>query len=62
VGQLSTKQVVSQTTREIQKLNFLVKKSAKPQRLQFERLQNEFKEAIKRYGQVQTVRCISLEN
>ncbi|XP_059490611.1 syntaxin-7 [Neocloeon triangulifer] len=54
VGQLSTKQVVGQTTKEIQKLNFLVKRGSKPQKLQFERLQTEFKDAIKRYGQIQT--------
>ncbi|CAB3359264.1 Hypothetical predicted protein [Cloeon dipterum] len=53
IEQLSTNQLVGETTRGIQKLNFLVKRGAKPQRLQFERLQTEFKEAIKRYGQMQ---------
>ncbi|KAF4521457.1 hypothetical protein B566_EDAN001754 [Ephemera danica] len=53
VGQMSTNQIVSQTTRDLQRLTTMVRRASKAQRLQVERLTAEFREAVQRYGQAQ---------
>lgn len=51
----SANKVVTQTTKDLNKLSSIVKKGDKRQKLQVEKLTNTFKEAVQMYSKVQKV-------
>ncbi|XP_063224310.1 syntaxin-12 [Bacillus rossius redtenbacheri] len=53
VTQLSCNQIVGQTTRDLQRLNFIVRRGDKQQKLQVDKLTNDFKEAVQYYSKMQ---------
>lgn len=55
VTQLSTNQVVTQTSKNIARLTILMKRGDKQQKLQIEKLTTDFKDALQRYSDVQKV-------
>nr|CAD7440466.1 unnamed protein product [Timema bartmani]CAD7453996.1 unnamed protein product [Timema tahoe] len=54
VTQLSCNQIVAQTTKDLQRLNVVVRRGDKQQKLQVEKLTNDFKEALQCYSKLQT--------
>uniref|UniRef100_A0A1B6DV26 t-SNARE coiled-coil homology domain-containing protein n=1 Tax=Clastoptera arizonana TaxID=38151 RepID=A0A1B6DV26_9HEMI len=50
VTQLSTNQIISQTTKDLQRLTVVVRKGDRQQKLQVEKLTNRFKEEVKSYS------------
>lgn len=56
VTQLSTNQIASVTTKDINKLKLIIPKSDKQRQLQVEKLEGNFKEAINKYYQLQKVK------
>lgn len=55
VTQMSTNQIISITSREVAKLKVLVRKANKQRQLQVEKLEDNFKEAIGKYSNLQKV-------
>ncbi|KAK7874231.1 hypothetical protein R5R35_006271 [Gryllus longicercus] len=53
VTQLSCNRIVTQTTKDLQRLNVIVRKGGKQQKLQVEKLRNDFKEAVQQYSRLQ---------
>ncbi|XP_066592834.1 syntaxin-12 [Prorops nasuta] len=53
VTQLSTNQVVTQTSKDIARLTVLMRKGDKQQKLQIEKLTTDFKDALQRYSDMQ---------
>ncbi|KOC66249.1 t-SNARE domain-containing protein 1 [Habropoda laboriosa] len=53
VTQLSTNQVVTRTSKDIARLTVLMKKGDKQQKLQIEKLTNDFRDALQRYSDMQ---------
>ncbi|XP_017783949.1 PREDICTED: syntaxin-12 [Nicrophorus vespilloides] len=53
VTQLSTNEIIAVTNNNIHKLNMIVRKGQKQQKLQVEKLTENFKDAIARYGDLQ---------
>ncbi|KAJ9586832.1 hypothetical protein L9F63_019574 [Diploptera punctata] len=53
VTQLSCNQIVSQTAKDLQRLTVVVKKGDKQQKLQAEKLTNDFKDAVQCYSRLQ---------
>ena len=56
VTQLSANQIVNATTRDLHKLKILTQKGQKAQKLQAEKLMDNFKEAVAQYSSIQKVR------
>lgn len=56
VTQLSTNQVVTQTSKDIARLTVLMRRGDKEQKLQIEKLTTDFKDAMQRYSEMQLVR------
>lgn len=56
VTQLSTNQVVTQTSKDIARLTVLMRRGDKQQKLQIEKLTTDFKDALQRYSDMQKVR------
>lgn len=54
--QLSTNQIASVTSKDINKLKLIIPKGDKQRQLQVEKLEGNFKDAINRYYQLQKVR------
>lgn len=55
VTQLSTNQVVTQTSKDIARLTVLMRRGDKQQKLQIEKLTTDFKDALQRYSSMQKV-------
>jgi hypothetical protein len=55
VTQLSTNQVVTQTSKDIARLTVLMRRGDKQQKLQIEKLTTDFKDALQRYSDMQKV-------
>lgn len=55
VTQLSTNQVVTQTSKDIARLTVLMRRGDKQQKLQIEKLTTDFKDALQRYSYMQKV-------
>ncbi|XP_031772542.1 syntaxin-12 [Apis florea] len=53
VTQLSTNQVVTQTSKDIARLTVLMRRGDKQQKLQIEKLTTDFKDALQRYSDMQ---------
>ncbi|XP_046748442.1 syntaxin-12 [Diprion similis] len=53
VTQLSTNQVVTQTSKDITRLTVLMRRGDKEQKLQIEKLTTDFKDAMQRYSEMQ---------
>ncbi|XP_033339342.1 syntaxin 13 isoform X2 [Megalopta genalis] len=53
VTQISTNQVVTQTSKDIARLTVLMRKGDKQQKLQIEKLTTDFKDALQRYSDMQ---------
>ncbi|XP_015111532.1 syntaxin-7 [Diachasma alloeum] len=53
VTQMSTNQVVTQTSKDIARLTVLMRRGDKQQKLQIEKLTTDFKEAVRRYSDMQ---------
>ncbi|KZC03865.1 PREDICTED: syntaxin-12 [Dufourea novaeangliae] len=53
VTQLSTNQVVAQTSKDIARLTVLMRRGDKQQKLQIEKLTTDFKDAVERYSEMQ---------
>ncbi|XP_076748994.1 syntaxin 13 [Xylocopa sonorina] len=53
VTQLSTNQVVTQTSKNIARLTVLMRRGDKQQKLQIEKLTTDFKDAVRRYSDMQ---------
>lgn len=53
VTQMSCNQIVTHTTKDLQRLNDIVRKGGKQQKLQVEKLRNDFKEAVQQYSNSQ---------
>ncbi|KAJ8675266.1 hypothetical protein QAD02_011052 [Eretmocerus hayati] len=53
VAQLSTNQVVTQTSKHIARLTILMRRGDKQQKLQIEKLTNDFKDALQKYSDMQ---------
>ncbi|XP_076665596.1 syntaxin 13 isoform X2 [Andrena cerasifolii] len=53
VTQLSTNQVVTQTSKDITRLTVLMRRGDKQQKLQIEKLTTDFKDALQRYSDMQ---------
>lgn len=53
VAQLSTNQVVTQTSKNIARLTVLMRRGDKQQKLQIEKLTNDFKDALQKYSDMQ---------
>lgn len=71
VTQLSTNQVITQTSKDIARLTVLMRRGDKQQKLQIEKLTTDFKDAVQRYSDMQKVKditsviciiCMSLSN
>lgn len=60
VTQLSTNQVVTQTSKDIARLTVLMRRGDKQQKLQIEKLTTDFKDALQRYSDMQKVKYILL--
>lgn len=60
VTQLSTNQVVTQTSKDIARLTVLMRRGDKQQKLQIEKLTTDFKDALQRYSDMQKVSNILL--
>lgn len=58
--QLSTNQVVTQTSKDIARLTVLMRRGDKELKLQIEKLTTDFKDAVQRYSEMQKVRGTSL--
>lgn len=55
VTQLSTNQVVTQTSKDIARLTVLMRRGDKQQKLQIEKLTSDFKDALQKYSDMQRV-------
>lgn len=65
VSQLSTNQIIGVTTKDVLRLNMIVRKGDKQQKLQVDKLSNDFKESVARYSSFQVVSilffsCVSI--
>lgn len=58
VTQLSTNQVVTQTSKDIARLTVLMRRGDKQQKLQIEKLTSDFKDALQKYSDMQRVNII----
>lgn len=58
VSQIATNQLISATSKDLKKLNTLVRRMEKQQKLQVEKLNENFTEALERYSNMQQVRGI----
>lgn len=55
VSQQSTNQIIAVTKKDIQRLTMIVRKGDKQQKLQVEKLTDEFKDALAKYSSFQKV-------
>lgn len=55
VTQLSTNQIASATSKDVNKLKALTRKLGKQQQLQVEKLEGDFRDAVGRYSDLQKV-------